>query len=367
MPSKPQKICFIMQEATPGTHMDYVYEIARTLREDEGLPLRLLLEKGSQEVRPEWVVSQQFKFVPLRVLENFILIARERMHGTKIFYIHYSFLSAISAGMVTAFSSGKVFYWNAGMPWQYARPRYVEWYQKIAYQLIDVLVTGAESLRAGYMKAYGLRTEQIKIIPNWIDLTQIVPSDDKESLRASLNLPAGVPLLLYVHKLAPRKGAQWLVPLIEKIKDTECHLVIAGDGSEAETIKKSAAVASLTERIHLLGRVSRETVKQLYQVSDIFIMPSHEEGSPHSLIEAMAYGLPSVSFAVGGVLDTLSPEAALYSYPYGDIDQFAVGVDTLLHNNEVYNHQRETALTWVKQFAKPLAVQKFSVLLTETK
>ena len=365
MPSKPQKICFIMQEATPGTHMDYVYEMARTLREDEGLPLTLLLEKGSKEVRPEWVLSQRFKFVPFRVLENFILIARERMCGTKVFYVHYSFISAFSAGMITAFFGGKVFYWNAGMPWQYTRPWYVELYQKISYRLIDVLVTGAESLRAGYVQAYGLRTEQIKIIPNWIDLTQIVPIDDKESLRASLNLPPQVPLLLYVHKLARRKGVQWLVPLLKQLKETDCHLVVAGDGPEAGVIKEAARVAGVIERVHLLGRVDRETVKQLYQVADIFVMPSHEEGSPHSLIEALAYGVPSVSFAVGGVLDTLPPEAITYAYPYGDIESFAAGVKTLLDNKEEYNHLRQAGLVWVKQFSKTAAVQNFSALLTE--
>ena len=43
------------------------------------------------------------------------------------------------------FFGGKVYYWNAGMPWQYKRPWYVEIYQSVAYRLIDVLVTGAES------------------------------------------------------------------------------------------------------------------------------------------------------------------------------------------------------------------------------
>jgi glycosyltransferase involved in cell wall biosynthesis len=144
-------------------------------------------------------------------------------------------------------------------------------------------------------------------------------------------------------------------------------LVIAGDGPETNSILKAASAVGLSERIHLLGRVDRETVKQLYRVSDIFIMPSHEEGSPHSLIEAMAYGLPSVSFAVGGVPDTLSPESSAYLCPYGNIEQFAIAVETLLYNKEEYNHQHEVALTWVKQFAKPFAVNKFSALLTEYK
>ncbi len=365
MSAFPKKICFVMQEATPGTHMDYVFEMARTLREDEGLPLTLLLEKGSKETRPSWVILQRFRFVPFRVIENFVLIARERLRGTKIFYIHYSFLSAITAGIVTKFFGGHVLYWNAGMPWQYKRSCYTNLYQKIAYKLIDTLVTGAESLRTGYMQTYGLKSEQIEIIPNWIDLTQVTRSDAREALRASLNLPPAAPLLLYVHKLAPRKGAQWLVPILKQVKNTECHLVIAGDGSESEAIKKYAQEVGLTDRVHLLGRVNRDTVKELYQSSDIFIMPSHEEGSPHSLIEAMAYGLPSICFAVGGVLDTLPPEAAIYTYSYADTTAFAAGVDTLLYNKEEYTRVQQSMKVWIKQFDKPTAVQKFSELLAQ--
>lgn len=365
MSAQPRKICFVMQEATPGTHMDYVYEMARTLREDEGLPLTLLLEKRSQESRPSWVMTQQFSFVPLRVLENVVLIAGERLRGTKIFYIHYSFLSAITAGLVTKLFGGQVFYWNAGMPWQYKRPWYVDLYQKLAYRLIDTLVTGAESLRAGYMQTYGLKSEQIKIISNWIDLSQVIRSDEREVLRASLNLPPTAPLLLYVHKLAPRKGAQWLVPILKQVKNIGCHLIIAGDGSESETIKKLAQEAGLTDRVHLLGRVSRDNVRKLYQASDIFIMPSHEEGSPHSLIEAMAYGLPSVCFAVGGVLDTLPPEAATYTYLYANVDAFATGVDTLLYDKKEYTRVQQSMEAWVKKFNKPTAVRKFSELLTQ--
>jgi glycosyltransferase involved in cell wall biosynthesis len=359
MTPNPQKICFIMQEATPGTHMDYVYEMARTLREDEGLSLTLLLEKGSKEARPAWVVSQQCKWAPLRVLENLFLIARERVRGTKVFYIHYSFLSAITAGLVTKISGGRVFYWNAGMPWQYTRPWYTDLYQKFAYAMIDVLVTGAESLRQGYMQTYGLQSKQIIIIPNWIDLKKVTPTADKSALKKTLGIPDDVPLLLFVHKVVERKGAQWLVPLLEQMNDKTCHLVIAGDGAKVESIKERVRALGIEKRVHVLGRVHREVVTQLYQVADVFVMPSEEEGSPHSLIEAMAYGVPSVSFAVGGILDTLPPELASYAPVYGDTAAFAHCVDGLLSDSEEYHRVSLALQHFVQRYDKPKIVARF--------
>lgn len=345
--------------------MDYVYEMARTLREEEGLALTLLLEKGGSEAAPTWVKSQYFSLLPLRVLENFLFIMRERIHGTKIFYVHYSFISAIFAGLITAFFGGKVYYWNAGMPWQYKRPWYVEIYQSVAYRLIDVLVTGAESLRSGYMTTYSLKSEQIKIISNWIDLSHVQTDIDKKVLREKLRLPDEEPILLFVHKVVSRKGSQWLVPLMERLKNTRVHLVIAGDGSETQSITVEAESAGLLDRIHLLGRVERDSVIALYQACSIFIMPSQEEGSPHSLIEALAYGLPSICFAVGGVSDTMPTEAHAYLYPYGNIEAMAQGVDTLLSNEVEYRKMQQASLIGVKKFAKPIAVQKFKALLTE--
>ena len=364
MDKKEQKILFIMQEATPGTHMDYVYEMARTLKEEQGLPLTLLLEKGGAEEKPEWVIEQKYRNPVLRTIENFYLILKARIDGTKTFYVHYSFLSAISAGIVSKLSGATVYYWNAGMPWKYKRPWYEEQYQRLAYTLINVLVTGAEALRVPYHLHYGVEEDAIEIIPNWIDLENIHLPANKNLVREALGLPTNKPLLLFVHKLAMRKGAHWLLPLMEKLKETNCHLVIAGDGPEEDNIKREIHALGLEEKVTMLGRVDRETASKLYQAANIFVMPSEEEGSPHSLIEAMAYGLPSVTFSVGGVKNTVPPEAYQFTFKYGDIDGFADGVSTLLYDKTVYQKQQIAASEWVHNFDKKTAVAAFTTLLT---
>ena len=364
MKKEGSKILFIMQEATIGTHMDYVYEMARSLKEDEQFPITLLLEKGRNENHPEWVIGQKYTLPPLRFIENICFILTARFAGTKKFYIHYSFISAISAGLITKIFGGTVYYWNCGMPWQYKRPWYVELYQKLAYKLIDVLVTGAESLRVPYTETYGLKSEQIKIIPNWIDLANLPKEASVLELRKKYGLKDNSKVVLFVHKLAKRKGAHWLMPIMQELKDANAQLLVVGDGPEEKQIKKDVTNLKLEDKIVLTGRLGREEVDRLYQLADVFLMPSEEEGSPHSLIEAMAYGVPCACFSVGGVPDTL-PHNYKYQYKYGDMQGLADGMSTLISSDAESLRVKIELEAWVKNFDKTVAVHSFSKLLSE--
>lgn len=365
MSQPPTKICFVMQHVTPGTHMDYVFEMARALRENAGLPLTLLIEKPSPVVLPSWSIVQRFSSPVLRVLENFYLIARARAHGTKIFYVHYSFVSAISAGIVTRLFGGTTYYWNAGMPWQYKRPWLQDCYEHLAFTLIHHLVTGATAIVPGYCKLYGLKPSNVVVIPNWIDLGQVtVDINYRDIVRQELGIPANARLLLFVHKLSKRKGAQLLPEIMSKLDDDTVHLVVAGSGPLRTEIEQQLTGRNLTQRVHLLGSITRARVVELYQAADVFLLPSEEEGSPHSLIEAMAYGLPFVAFDVGGVRETATAALSDLIVSPGDIAAIVAGVATLLASPEHYQHMQQLARAQVKRYDKALIQSQFSALFT---
>ncbi len=359
-----QKILFIMQQVSPGTHMDYVYEMARTLREDEGVPLELLLEKPHDSSFPEWVTVQQLSFAPVRVLENFFCILRARLTGTKIFYIHYSYLSAITAGLVTKVCGGRVLYWNAGMPWQYKRKSTEEWYQRLAFRLIDTLVTGAEALIPGYTKMYGLKDGQVVVIPNWIDRTKInLDTNHRLFVRREYGIPDDAKVLLFVHKLSKRKGAHFLPDILAAVEDKNTHLIVAGSGPLLAELTAAFADRDLSNRAHLLGSVPRSTVESLYQAADVFLMPSEEEGSPHSLIEALAYQVPFVAFAVGGVGETATKALADYVVPFGEVGTMASKINGLLQNQSEYERVQQLESEVVTRYDKSVVVAQFKQLL----
>lgn len=362
------KIAFILQQVSEGTHMDYVYEMARSLKEEAHLPVTLLIEKGNRNKALDWIIVQRFHSAFLRSVENFVRMLILRLRGHTIFYIHYSFLSAITAGFITKIFGGTVYYWNAGMPWLYKRGWVEEHYQRFAYKLIDYLVTGAGALARGYSEYYHISINAVSVIPNWINLEEI--SHDalvRTRVRTELNIPEDAKILLFVHKLVSRKGAHLLPEIFRNVHVPNTYLLVAGDGSLKDDILDQCMRDGTSDRVRLLGQVNRIRVEELMQTADVFVMPSEEEGSPHALIEAMAYGLPLVAFDVGGVRETASPASSKFIYTYGEVTRMALGITTLLTDDSEYRAQQRAESEWVVRFGKKVIQNSFVELFYSSK
>lgn len=130
----------------------------------------------------------------------------------------------------------------------------------------------------------------ITVIPNGIDLSKIHTGVDKSCLRERYGKRN---LILFVGSLIPRKGINYL---IDSMKYVSCNAILLVVGGELQShpgysdyLKKQVSSLGLNN-VNFLGRVSKEELECLYNVADIFVLPSLSEGLPLTLIEAMAYG-----------------------------------------------------------------------------
>ena len=98
----------------------------------------------------------------------------------------------------------------------------------------------------------------------------------------------------------------------------------------------------------------------MFAQADIFLLPSEEEGSPHSLLEAMTAGVPFVAFNVGGVYEHVPPTCVSYAVPENDVDAFVAGVRKLLSSPEVYESFRGAEKEFVLRFRKDVILKKFA-------
>lgn len=131
------------------------------------------------------------------------------------------------------------------------------------------------------------------------------------------------PQLLAVGSIVPRKGYDVLVRALDRLRNREWRLTIAGadDRSPATAAALRALVASsgLAERIAITGAISDRELNQLYSSADVFLMPSLFEGYGMVLAEAMARGLPIVCTTGGAASETAPDDAALKVAPGDDI------------------------------------------------
>jgi len=131
----------------------------------------------------------------------------------------------------------------------------------------------------------------------------------REALLSRISAPAGKALdprlLLYVGRLSPEKNIDILMGMMEILaadSTAEHHLVFAGDGPRAGSLKEAAALR-VPGRIHFLGHLtSREDLADLYANCDVLVHPNPREPFGIAPLEAMASGLPVVAPCSGGVL-----------------------------------------------------------------
>jgi len=103
-------------------------------------------------------------------------------------------------------------------------------------------------------------------------------------------------IILAVGRLEPQKGFQSLINAFFMISKThtDFDLLIAGEGSQRQILEKTIKILKLEERVHLPGSLSN--IGTCYLSANIFVLSSQFEGYPNALLEAMASGLPSISF-----------------------------------------------------------------------
>lgn len=276
----------------------------------------------------------------LRCIVIFFIALYARMRGTTHFYIHYSFVGIYATKLVTAILGGKIYYWNCGLPWKYKRPLLREMFERYAYRCVDIFVTGAHELTKGYISYYGIAEQNIRIIPNWIDLNHVAEEKAKYTkggeqeieFRKKYSIGELDRIILFVHKVVKRKGADYIVD-IAKALEPHCVLVVLGDGSMRAEVEHEIKTHGLNNKVRFTGFVNKHIVHTFFAYADLFVMPSEEEGFPHALLEAMAFDIPFVVTKVGGVIDMVPKSEHTYVVPHGDKQIFITKIYERLNSN----------------------------------
>lgn len=136
--------------------------------------------------------------------------------------------------------------------------------------------------------------------------------------------------VLYVGRLAPKKGLKYLIKAME---DLDAELTIVGDGSEREHLERLAAKS--TVNISFEGEVSPDQVDDYYQSAGVFVLPSIEgEGTPNVVLEAMSWGIPVVATDSGGIPSIIEDEVNGYIVPMRDPGELKDKIKEVLHGDK---------------------------------
>lgn len=170
-----------------------------------------------------------------------------------------------------------------------------------ALERAHFVITVSHELREQAI-ALGAAPERSQTILNGFDETVFRPGD-RAAERARLKLGSGEEYVLYVGSLIPSKG---LVELAEAFvalaaRRPKLHLVCGGEGPYKDALLARAAEAGLSARLHLPGALPSASVRDWMVAADLFCLPSHSEGCPNVVVEALACDRAVVGTRVGGI------------------------------------------------------------------
>jgi len=187
---------------------------------------------------------------------------------------------------------------------------------------------------------------KVAIIRNGIDARRFVPNrSERASVRESLGLNSNIPLVGIVAALRPEKNHELFLEVARRTCDIlpDAHFVIIGEGPERTKIEAIVTAKRLGSNVHLLG--NRNDTPSLLAALDVFLLTSHNEANPVSILEALACGIPVVSTNVGSIAETVQDGITGYTVDAGDAEQASQRVLQLLldsrHAKELGQHGRQ--------------------------
>lgn len=173
----------------------------------------------------------------------------------------------------------------------------------------DRFVVLSSQWREFYVREVGIPEQRVLVLYNPTALPRVLP---QRAGRTQVQF-------LFLGRIGERKGAMQLLDAFVSLPAplrARARLVFAGDG-EVETLRAAAREHDAAIDVH--SWVDAEQRNALLAASDVFVLPSFQEGVPMAMLEAMACGLPVITTPVGGIPDVVTDGEEGFLIAPGDV------------------------------------------------
>jgi len=180
--------------------------------------------------------------------------------------------------------------------------------------LADMVFAPSESI-ASLLLERGVRTP-INVVPTGVELPQFCEGDGA-GFRRKMGIPENAFVVGHIGRLAPEKNLQFLATSVARFINAgftntananippEVHCLVVGTGPSEADIRAIFAQAGVTERLHLDGIQTKQTLADAYHAMDVFAFASTSETQGMVITEAMAAGRPVVALDASGVREVV--------------------------------------------------------------
>lgn len=294
------------------------------------------------------VIRERFRFDPRALTELREIVERRRPVIIQTHMIKSHFL-------VKASGLGKKYPWIAYHHGYTTTDLKMQFYNQLnrwSLPSADIVITVCGEF-AKQLAAAGVQQDRLRVRHNSVLPPRDVSVAEKQALRQKYGIAKDEKAVLAVGRLSREKGHADLIESVALLRAAEPNLkfklLIVGEGPEQTNLTRAITERQLESQIVFVGPVS--DVAPFYASADLLALPSHSEGSPNVLLEAMAAGLPVVATSVGGVPEIATNEKDALLVPAREPNAFAEALRRALKDAELARILRDTAIARAQEFA----------------
>jgi glycosyltransferase involved in cell wall biosynthesis len=193
---------------------------------------------------------------------------------------------------------------------------------RVPPHLCNTTICVSNAVRDSLIHQYHFPARKLLTIHNGISPREFTPGQgDGKAIRAKLGINADDFLLVCSARLSVEKGIDILLSAMSRIvqKYPTCKCILVGDGPLREELSGQVKTLGLSGHVFMEG--FQVDVRPYLHAADAFVLTSHIEGLPLSVLEAMACGLPCIVTNVGGSAEAVKHQVAGLVIPPASVDE----------------------------------------------
>jgi glycosyltransferase involved in cell wall biosynthesis len=213
----------------------------------------------------------------------------------------------------------------------------------------------------------------IALSPHWADFLQgyapgarVVVIPNSVPLPPASSVPVQPGRILFLGQIEPRKGIYELLEALALVapRHPQAMLAIGGQG-EVDEVRRRADKLGIADRVQLLGWLTGADKQAELARAAVFCLPSHAEGLPMAMLEAMAAGKAVVVTSVGGIPHAVQDDNGIV-IPPGNVERLAEALDKVLSDDALRQQLGQRArATIAQQFEAGAVIERIAAVYHE--
>ena len=212
---------------------------------------------------------------------------------------------------------------------------------KTVVKFSAAVVTVSESMAKNFSDSMPSYKEKIIVIPNGVSASFFEQAKNYKQKKIHILK------LIFIGSLVHGKGVDQLLRSLYQIRSRGVFLHVVGEGPLENELKYLVKKLGLTAKVGFVGAVPHENIPQILQSADVFVLPSHHEGRPNVVLEAMAMGLPIIGTNISGIRELVRNYKTRILFNDYDIHGLTEAITYFIDNPDRIEVMGQASREWI--------------------